>query len=242
MRVGVYIDGYNLYYGGRQCCGRGTAGWRWLDVRAVVQSMVPGSWAGAALAKVTYCTARVDAVTNPSGHADQDVYLKALQRSGTVDWIEYGNYVARVKKGLIATEHPQTKRPVVQSSQWPLMVRTAAGQDVPGANFMVTYLHLEEKGSDVNVASHLLLDVMSGAVDAAIVVSNDSDLKLPVREARQRVPLGMINPRPGNFAGDLVGIPSEGVGRHWWRKLSAADYRANQLPNPAAGFTRPVGW
>jgi hypothetical protein len=28
MRVGVYIDGYNLYSG-----GRGTGGWRWLDLR-----------------------------------------------------------------------------------------------------------------------------------------------------------------------------------------------------------------
>lgn len=45
-------------------------------------------------------------------------------------------------------------RPVVMGSH---MVRSATGQDVPNANFMVTYLHLEEKGSDVNVASHLLL-------------------------------------------------------------------------------------
>jgi hypothetical protein len=25
MRVGVYVDGYNLYYSGRGHCGRGTA-------------------------------------------------------------------------------------------------------------------------------------------------------------------------------------------------------------------------
>ncbi|HEY7200404.1 MAG TPA: NYN domain-containing protein, partial [Candidatus Dormibacteraeota bacterium] len=31
MRVGVYVDGFNLYYGARGLCGRGTAGWRWLD-------------------------------------------------------------------------------------------------------------------------------------------------------------------------------------------------------------------
>ncbi|CAN3132229.1 hypothetical protein ACNUDN_06058 [Mycobacterium sp. smrl_JER01] len=29
----MYIDGVNLYYGGRGLCGKGTAGWRWLDVR-----------------------------------------------------------------------------------------------------------------------------------------------------------------------------------------------------------------
>jgi len=35
MRVGVYIDGYNLYYGARGLSGAGTSGWRWLDVRGL---------------------------------------------------------------------------------------------------------------------------------------------------------------------------------------------------------------
>lgn len=49
MRVGVYIDGFNLYYGGRGLCGKGTAGWRWLDVRALAARLVTGhsSWTGA---------------------------------------------------------------------------------------------------------------------------------------------------------------------------------------------------
>jgi hypothetical protein len=33
--VGIYVDGYNLYYGGRGICGRSVAGWRWLDIRAM---------------------------------------------------------------------------------------------------------------------------------------------------------------------------------------------------------------
>jgi hypothetical protein len=37
----------------------------------------------------------------------------------------------------------------------------------------------EEKGSDVNVAGHLLLDLLESRIDVAIVLSNDSDLKLP---------------------------------------------------------------
>jgi hypothetical protein len=35
MRVGVYIDGFNLYYGAKAWCGAGTPGWRWLDTREV---------------------------------------------------------------------------------------------------------------------------------------------------------------------------------------------------------------
>jgi uncharacterized LabA/DUF88 family protein len=244
VNVGVYIDGYNLYYGARTNCGRSTAGWRWIDLRALADRIISAqsAWAGSVVSKIVYCTARVDAVTNPSGHADQDVYLKALLATGSVDWIEYGNYVARVKKGLLATEAPTTKRPILVSSKWPVQVKDANNQDVPGANFMISYLHVEEKGSDVNVAAHLLTDVLSGAVDAAVVISNDSDLRLPVKLVRDRVPLGMVNPRNGYFAGDLAGKATDGVGNHWWRKLNAADYTACQLPDPATGFTKPAGW
>lgn len=244
MRVGAYVDAYNLYYGARQCCGRSTPGWRWLDVRSLVDSVISKhpSWTLASLDRVVYCTARVDAVTNPSAHADQDVYLKALVASGNVDWIEYGNYVARTKTGLAATDDPVTRKPVVQTSGWPLMVQDQSGAPVPSARFMVRYLHLEEKGSDVNIASHLLLDVLSGAVDAAVVVSNDSDLAFPVRSARSRVPVGMINPRGGYFAGDLTGRPGDGVGRHWWSKLTKPQYLAHQLPDPVGHLTKPVGW
>jgi hypothetical protein len=45
----------------------------------------------------------------------------------------------------------------------------------------------EEKGSDVNLASHLLLDAFREEFDVAVVVSNDSDLLEPVRIAREEL-------------------------------------------------------
>lgn len=131
---------------------------------------------------------------------------------------------------------------MIQRSAWPVMVQDASDSDVPDARFMVSYLHLEEKGSDVNLATHLLVDVLSGSVDAAVVVSNDSDLALPVRTARERVPVGMVNPRRALFAGDLPGKPSDGVGQHWWWKLDSRWYRNHQLPDPAGSFRKPHGW
>lgn len=244
MRVGAYVDGYNLYHGARSLCGRGTPGWRWLDIRALVENViqVQGSWQSPTIERIIYCTARVDAATNPSAHRDQDVYLLALAKSGPVDWIEYGRYVARTKSALLATRDSVTKMPRIVTSGWPVMVQDAGGSPVKDARFLVQYLHLEEKGSDVNVASHLLLDVLRGDIDAAVVISNDSDLALPIREARQRVPVGLINPQPTATAGALRGTPSEGVGGHWWWKLPASTYRSCQLPNPTGGQTRPVGW
>jgi hypothetical protein len=56
MRVGVYVDGFNLYYGARTLCGRGTPGWRWLDIRALAGALVRErrDWDGARIAKVIY--------------------------------------------------------------------------------------------------------------------------------------------------------------------------------------------
>ncbi len=55
MRVGVYIDGFNLYYGGLAHLGS-TAGWKWIDLRALASRYA--SWQGAHVERVIYCTAR----------------------------------------------------------------------------------------------------------------------------------------------------------------------------------------
>jgi uncharacterized LabA/DUF88 family protein len=244
MNVGVYVDGYNLYYGGRAVCGRGKPGWRWLDVRGLAASVIStqGSWVNARIVRVVYCTARVDSSTNPSAHADQDRYLKALSNVGSVDWIEYGNYVARIKTSLLAVEDPLTGRPRIQTSSWPVMIQDQLGASVRAARFMISHLHLEEKGSDVNVASHLLLGVLDRRVDAAVVISNDSDLAFPLKEARKRLPIGLINPRSDNTAGALMGSKNYGVGGHWWWKLQKSTYLRHQMPDPAGGQTKPLGW
>jgi hypothetical protein len=243
MRVGVYVDGYNLYYGGRSSCGRSTAGWRWLDIRGLAKALIDerSDWPGAEIERVIYCTARVDSADNPSAHADQDVYLKALVATGSVNFIEFGYYVARVKSLPLALRDPNG-RPRLVSPGWPVMIQDGNGAAVSDARFMVSVGHREEKGSDVNVASHLLLDVLSGDVEAALVISNDSDLRFPVQQARERVPVGLVNPAPGQTAGALRGVPGTGAGRHFWRKLRADDFTRHQLPDPAGGYSLPTGW
>lgn len=239
----MYIDGFNLYYGGKAICGRG-AGWRWLDLRGLANALVAASilWpAQRHVERIIYCTARLDQRENPTGYARQDAYLQALVATGAVDWIEYGNYVNRVKRAPLATPGANG-RPILSTAAWPVMVRDASDQPVPNSTFMVSYARREEKASDVNVASHLLVDVFSGVVDAAIVISNDSDLRHPIRETRMHVPTGTVNPSPSPTAGALQGLANDGVGQHWWRRLTPPDFTVNQLPDPAAGHARPAGW
>ena len=84
------------------------------------------AWSGAVIDRIVYCTARIDAATNPSGFADQDVYLKALLASGSVDHIEYGNYVSNLKYTVLARRDSITKRPVVVTADWPVKVQDGA--------------------------------------------------------------------------------------------------------------------
>lgn len=243
MRVGVYVDGYNLYYGARRLSSQKT-GWKWLDIRGLVDRMVAAqrSWPTAQITHIVYCTARIQGGLNPEGQREQDVYLKALLATRSVDLIEYGKYVTGVRARPLATKKDSNSRPELVRSGWPVMVQSSLGVPQPDALFMVSTLHQEEKGSDVNVASHLLMDVLTGTVDAAVVVSNDSDLRLPVQLARARVPVGLINPGDGHTAGDLRGTPGEGVGCHWWARLSERLVTSHQLPSPAGPYHRPPAW
>ncbi len=244
LHVGVYIDGFNLYYGARAIMGGpGRPGWRWLDLRRFAQHLVDthSGWQGAQVRRVLYCTARTSGETNPSRSRDQELYLRALRSTGAVDHIELGHYVNRTARGPLALPGAGG-RPVLTTAAWPVMVQNAAGVAMPGARFMVSVARREEKGSDVNVATHLLLDLMHRRINAALVVSNDSDLALPIDQARELVPVGLINPSRNYLAGALRGRASSGPGGHWWYGLVAADLTGAQLPATIGRLTRPAGW
>lgn len=61
----------------------------------------------------------------------------------------------------------------------------------------VEVLKSEEKGSDVNLASYLLIDAYRSDCDISVIVSNDSDLVFPIEHIKQRVGkvIGILNPR-----------------------------------------------
>jgi uncharacterized LabA/DUF88 family protein len=55
----------------------------------------------------------------------------------------------------------------------------------------------EEKGSDVNLALHLLTDGFRNQYDIAVIVSNDSDLLLPIQFVKKELGkmIGILNPQ-----------------------------------------------
>ncbi len=248
MRVGVYVDAFNVYYGARSHCGRGTAGWRWLDLAAVAMSLInPHVWRGAVLERLIYCTAPRDREGDTSSRQDQQAYVEALKSHIPELEVVNGKYAPRTKTGVVV-EKPRSRRqgrrvPSPGATQLPPWL---PAEEITGPEgqkeLLVTVSTFEEKGSDVNVASHLLIDVLSGHVDAAMVLSNDSDLHFPLRHAREHVPVATINPSTHPTAVDLRGDPHSGAGRHWWRRLRPHDFYNHQLPDPVESCRKPDGW
>lgn len=244
MKVGVYVDAYNLYYGMRGHCGRGSAGWRWLDIRGLATSLC--GWRDSVVHRVVYCTARVDPTDSESAYIDQDVYLKALRAHKSIDVLQLGRYVARAKRAPLAVETSDGDAVVIVpdgTESWatsmPIQrVTNAQGSDILQATVRVR----EEKGSDVNVATHLLADIFSEEIQGAIVVSNDSDLALPLTIARTLVPVGTVNPGTRQLAGALRGTQGEGAGRHWWATLSPNHYYNHQMPDTVDRWSKPPEW
>lgn len=106
---------------------------------------------------------------------------------------------------------------------------------------MVRVRTMEEKGSDVNLATYLILDAVGHHYDAAIVISNDSDLEEPIRRVRQRfgVAVDILNPTTVRSS-ILKRVASS------YTRLALGDVQARQLPitvqDPQGPITRPPGW
>lgn len=134
------------------------ADYKWLDLVRFCERALPRN----DIELVRLFTARLDPTRGRAGQRSrQDVYLEALTTLPRLT-VHFGEFVEHAKRQWLV--HPPVGGP-----------RTAEVW-VP-----------EEKGSDVNLASHLLLDAFRGAFDVAVVISNDADLLEPVRMAREEL-------------------------------------------------------
>lgn len=71
-----------------------------------------------------------------------------------------------------------------------------------GGPATIQVVKMEEKGSDVNIATHMLVDAFRNDCDQLIVVTNDSDLAEPVRIINKElnIPVGVFNPHSQSTA------------------------------------------
>jgi uncharacterized LabA/DUF88 family protein len=223
-RVNVYIDGFNLYYG----CLK-TTPYKWLDLAKLCATLFPGEQIGL----IRYFTAMVDATArNPGAPVRQAAYLRALRTIPNLT-IRLGHFLTEREDRL---------------QVYPL---NPADPNVPNsANRKRAVWNTEEKGSDVNLATSLLLDAFAGDFERAWVFTNDSDLAWPIEMARMkfRRPVGVMMPnRPANYPDPprTESIQLKKAAR-WFRKIEEGQLAASQFPDtltdPSGTITKPPTW
>jgi len=93
----------------------------------------------------------------------------------------------------------------------------------------------------VNLATHLLTDAYENAFDAAVLITNDSDLKEPVDAIRRKLgkQVGVLNPHK-HAAIALTKVAT------FIKTIRSGARRASQFPDQLAdargSFEKPAGW
>ena len=215
MSTYVYVDGFNLYYGQLR-----RSPYRWLDLNKLFTLLLPDD----TIDKIKYFTARVSARPNDPGQpVRQDTYLRAL---GTLPNIEiyYGHFLSSLTWGTLEVPYPAQQ---IHANKNPVYVRI---------------IRTEEKGSDVNLATHLVRDAFMREFETAVVVSNDSDLLAAIQIARHelRRVVGVINPQKGRASRALAKEASFVKPIRQW--VLAESQFPRDLTDAHGTFTKPPEW
>jgi hypothetical protein len=99
----------------------------------------------------------------------------------------------------------------------------------------------EEKGSDVNLAAHLVRDAFQQRFELAVLITNDSDLVEPVRIVTKELamPVGILNPHE-HHSTTLKPLATF-IKRIRQSHLIASQFPANMTDSKGT-FSKPASW
>ena len=187
--------------------------YKWLDIQAMCGAMLS---AQNEITCIKYFTAYVSATPQePQRGIDQQIYVRALRRMTPC---------VEVITGQFAT-HEVVKK----------LVTPIAGQR------HAKVYETTEKGSDVNLAVHLVNDAWLNLYDCAVVVSGDSDLAESinlVRKYHKKKAVGVFAPGKRGMSKKLIYASS------FVRSISTTVLQASQFPShiPGSNLFKPVDW
>lgn len=191
---------------------------KWLDLRALFTSVLEPHHK---IETIKYFTARIKTRPGDNGAcARQQVYLRAMAAHDPSIEIIEGRYSSHTISAKLD--------PPIGTQRFARVIKT------------------EEKGSDVNLAVHLLDDAWRQKFECAVIVSNDSDLATSLRMVRScNRNLVLILCTPGD---PQVRRTNNELKR--WAKTSCSLYgqalAESQLPNPVvtqgSSIHKPPAW
>lgn len=215
MRANIYVDGFNLYYGSVRRYPR----LKWLDIAQMCRILLPDI----EINRIRYFAARINGWPHDTDAPHrQDIYFRALRTISSLT-IHLGRF--------------STRRVMMPSDS----ITYLEGKHTPE---VVPVIRTEEKRTDVNLATYLLVDCFDDDFDEAVIISNDSDLTLPVETIIEKFgkPVGMINPHPvSRLSSELVRATT-----HQIRSINRSVLARSQFPpiltDDKGEFHRPSRW
>ncbi len=187
--------------------------YKWLDLYKMCRLLLPKNQ----VLKIKYFTALVNArPQDPSQPVRQQIYMRALKTIPNLE-IVLGHFLSH-----------EINMPLANCP--------------PGHQRYVRVIKTEEKGSDVNIATHLLHDGYQGAFDAAVVISNDSDLVEAIKIVKNELNKVVIvlNPFKDTPSQDLNRIAT------FVKPIRKGVLAASQFPDPMhdqnGRFYKPSNW
>ena len=182
----------------------------------VCQSLLPNQQ----INRIRYFTSLVlSRPENPNNWQRQLIYIRAL-RTIPLLTVHFGQFRNR-----------RISRPLVNP--------------VPGYPRIVEVWNTEEKGTDVNLASYLLMDGVEGDYEQALVISNDSDLALPIGMVREKLglPVGVVNPNRDPKAETPKDLTDAATfSRRLWASTLRHSQFPSQLQDSTGIITKPASW
>jgi len=186
--------------------------YKWLDIKLLSTNLLQKHHQ---IVEIKYFTAIVSGIFDHRQPIRQKTYIRAIQSYIKELHVYYGHFLS----------HPVSapKAPLTNPPKFSKVYKT------------------EEKGSDVNLAVHLLNDAWLDKYDCAVIISNDSDLAESLRLIRSQTnkKLGIISPV-------IKGHPSIELQKHvhFVKRIRKGVLKISQLPNPILGTTirKPKTW
>ena len=186
---------------------------KWLDLRTLFNKLLGGHHN---ITEIKYFTARVSSREgDPDAPNRQNAYLKALEACIPTVSIHYGHFLTNIVKAKV--NNPPR-----------------------GCPNIVNIIDTKEKGSDVNLALHILNDAWHDRYDCAVLVSNDSDIAEALKfvKTEHKKKIGLII--PGNRHPSKVLMKY----KDFMKVIRPSVLADSQLPNqiPGTNISKPASW
>ena len=206
----------NVYIDGFNLYYRAVHGtpFKWLDLYQLAVSLFPAD----TISRICYFTAMVDArPDDPQQPQRQQAYLRALATLPSLD-IYYGTFRSGIKRRPLAN-------PVVGLPPY-VQVRDS-----------------EEKGSDVNLATRLLVDGFNREYEQAVIMSNDADFSMAMRYVKENLGLrvALVNPDSRRPSPRALAEAATYVKRLWRSHLQKCQF-PDTLTDEVGAITKPASW